>query len=644
MSDNGALAPTGPRNHDVCALPPQPSLEFERKRAKALLRELRDGKPEAIDRAGARHDVFRNGPPERVTLADAQLVIAREYGFASWPRLSRYIATLEREVGANRSLSLGQVDEYEREVQRLLSMQRAGWAWAAREIAAYVPRFYGASIADVLAATITIDDARVVAARKRHCSSWEQLLAHAAALRPRYEMDPWLRHTTPHATAVRAIRGHDLMALQVIARTHPDVLVPHDDDRRRGYDLMAVALDVEPRDGRPDARAITGWLATQGFDVQRSLNMALLHERYPWTVAQVQWLLRRGADPSWLPPSGIGALEHAIVSYWNGEAVDVLARHVTPRHALWVAAGVGDVPSVRRFFDRRGALVSAAYRDRPPLELMGIGLAIPTLPNPDQLEVLSETAVVAAINGRVEVMELLLDMGYPVDHRYWLDMPLIHFAIQHEMESVVELLVHRGTDLDLKVVGGQPTARQMAEAMLDSAPGPSDRALRIARLCGVAVPAPDNASGVQRTEYSVERALVLAGDDAARAGAAEVHDEHLLIGLLRISKEFALMPLANANVDLLRLRARIEDRMPPLDGHPTKPGAPLGHAVQEVIRRARIIAFEHGDGILSFSHLFSALLEHDTSFTAQLFVSLGGTLSKLRAEFAQVQEYRRPSE
>ena len=89
----------------------------------------------------------------------------------------------------------------------------------------------------------------------------------------------------------------------------------------------------------------------------------------------------------------------------------MLAQRVTPRNALWIAAGLGDVTGVRRFFDRRGKLTPTAYRDRPPLELMSVGTAIATLPDPDDVEVLAEAAMVAAMNGRTEVLGLLMDMG-----------------------------------------------------------------------------------------------------------------------------------------------------------------------------------------------------------------------------------------
>src|SRR5690349_1989833 len=78
------------RTHVVKPLPLEPSLEFERKHAKALLRGLHAGHPAAIARLVESHPKHRSIAYESLAglrLADAQLIIAREYGFASWPRL-----------------------------------------------------------------------------------------------------------------------------------------------------------------------------------------------------------------------------------------------------------------------------------------------------------------------------------------------------------------------------------------------------------------------------------------------------------------------------------------------------------------------------------------------------------------------------
>lgn len=69
--------------------PIQPSLEHFRKQAKQLLRDIRSGVTEAIARAHRSHPRWANTTDlsRAFSLHDAQLVVAREFGFASWRRL-----------------------------------------------------------------------------------------------------------------------------------------------------------------------------------------------------------------------------------------------------------------------------------------------------------------------------------------------------------------------------------------------------------------------------------------------------------------------------------------------------------------------------------------------------------------------------
>jgi hypothetical protein len=70
------------------SLPARPDLEQLRKQAKDLLKSFRSGQPDALRR-------FRENHPDRsptsASLADAQLVLAREHGFASWPKLKEHV-------------------------------------------------------------------------------------------------------------------------------------------------------------------------------------------------------------------------------------------------------------------------------------------------------------------------------------------------------------------------------------------------------------------------------------------------------------------------------------------------------------------------------------------------------------------------
>jgi ankyrin repeat protein len=81
-------------------LPPRPSLEQLKRQAKSLLKRQQTADPAALTRIRESHPRWRNLSGEQIAaspfaLADAQLVIASEYGFASWSRLQSHIKTLE---------------------------------------------------------------------------------------------------------------------------------------------------------------------------------------------------------------------------------------------------------------------------------------------------------------------------------------------------------------------------------------------------------------------------------------------------------------------------------------------------------------------------------------------------------------------
>jgi ankyrin repeat protein len=81
-------------------LPRRPSLDHLRHQTKDLLKQLRQHDPSALDRLRTSHPEFKRAseatlPQTTLALNHAQLVIAREYGFASWTRLKHQVELLE---------------------------------------------------------------------------------------------------------------------------------------------------------------------------------------------------------------------------------------------------------------------------------------------------------------------------------------------------------------------------------------------------------------------------------------------------------------------------------------------------------------------------------------------------------------------
>src|SRR5690348_16181323 len=74
-------------------LPDKPRLSHLKRQAKELLDDLREEKPDAKRRLADSHPRGSEIEPRSARLSDAQLVLAREYGFASWPVLHDYMTS-----------------------------------------------------------------------------------------------------------------------------------------------------------------------------------------------------------------------------------------------------------------------------------------------------------------------------------------------------------------------------------------------------------------------------------------------------------------------------------------------------------------------------------------------------------------------
>ncbi|HEY1533614.1 MAG TPA: hypothetical protein VGF76_06335, partial [Polyangiaceae bacterium] len=81
----------------IRSLPVRPSLELDKKTAKRLLRAARELEPLALARIAESHPRLRtlvDIKPRELRLADIESVLAREYGFASWPRYKHFVESL----------------------------------------------------------------------------------------------------------------------------------------------------------------------------------------------------------------------------------------------------------------------------------------------------------------------------------------------------------------------------------------------------------------------------------------------------------------------------------------------------------------------------------------------------------------------
>ena len=620
-------APDSPS--DVRALPARPNLEFERKQAKKLLAALHKGDPEALARVHAKLKGSRDTKPDEFNLADAQFAIAREYGFTSWPRLVEYFETLARhDVTGARDRHTPQA-HHESWARTIVAEHRDKRAWTVQILNAYVPRFYGRTGEQVFGSEVTIEEAKLATARMNRYPSWDALVAD---IKP---YDAWTEHDTPLSRAMRAVRENDLDALGRLVGEYPELLSAGEAGGHPRSDTLARnVLLFDVKSATPESRRVYQWLRER-IDLTETLNTMLLGYMR-MTTEEMQQILDRGADPEWLPPNGYSVLEHVIWRCWNGEVVDLIASRVKPREAFWISAGLGDAKGVKRYVNEQGVPSEEARRVRPDFNALGY-MPMPSNSAPDDQEIVWEAFVVAAFNQRFNVLDVLLDRRFPIDYMGW-GQTILHLAVGNGWLPLVEYLVRRGANLDLKGWRPHMTAREAAEnAALN--PHGSPNAKRILEICGGRdIETLQRERKEQRTQRviqtapAVEQAFDFAKQDALAMGRSAVDQESLFIGLLR-QGHLTVALLANAGVDLPRLRASVLDR---LERQTVEVPAQFtaNPEVSAIMLDARTLAEK--EELLGSHHILYALLQRASSRVLDLLQAAGGTKEKLLASVQQV--------
>ncbi len=165
-------------------LPARPSLGQLRKQAKELLRDYRAASAAAVERFSAVIPRLADpGQSGSVTLADAQFVLAREYGFENWAKLAHHVESVNPSNPADR------LRQYERLAQDIVTVCQYDDAEALDRITEILGRTYpypdrrtqlqqqliALRGPESLIAGITPDDAQLIVAREFGFENWAKL-------------------------------------------------------------------------------------------------------------------------------------------------------------------------------------------------------------------------------------------------------------------------------------------------------------------------------------------------------------------------------------------------------------------------------------------------------------------------------------
>ena len=468
------------------SLPPRPHPDHLRAQARDLLAAWRAGDAEALARAAP----YRLGSSPK--LAHAQLVLAREHGFASWTQLMheverRQAAVLDDAAFTDRVLALALGRGWAMpQPARALALART--RDAARRPPA-VALLLGERVPDDVQAPLSGVPPLALVAFSGLARLPE---VHGALLAALHTL--LARGANPNA----ALRDgeHDLPALYgAVARARSLPMVQ-----------ALLAAGAEPNDNESlyhatenaDPRFVA---ALVGAGARWAGTNALLRLLDREDVPALQQALALGAGVHERGPGGRTPLHHALVRGRSAAVVrELLAHGADPRarddhggDAFWHARRLGDAAVLAALGDAPPAddalLAACAAADEPAARalLAADPGAIARLP-PHALRLLPDQAQ----RGRLDAVRLMLALGWPVDvPGDWDASALNQAAFRGDATMVRLLLAHGARWTERNGYGGDALGSCLHAAANLPEPG-GDYAAVFALLLADGAPVPDD--------------------------------------------------------------------------------------------------------------------------------------------------------
>ena len=443
-------------------LPAQPNLDHLRRQARDLLRAARAGDAAAVERMRAVSD--------RLTLAAAQLAVAREYGFASWAKLKTEVQARSAELAQLAAdFCVASIRDWTGRAARMLAArpELAGYNLATAVVLGDADRVLTALEADPGLATRTDPATGWTALHAACASKWNRLdpaRADGLAAVAKLLLDAG---ADPHGVAPGGGNG-GWRPLRCAVAGEPNAeiarllldrgAVPDDDD-------LYLA-------GFADDHECLRVLLSGPADISEIARMALAAPISGNDAEGVRLLLEAGADPRrYLDDSDaeggsdtahpFSVLYAAVRSDCSAEIVDLLLAHGADHsrpgtdgrspHALAVSKGREDLAELLR---RYGASDDASDVDRFLAVCLRADRAAAERLLPGDLSARERSAAMtrAAETGNTEAMRIMLDLGFPVDTRGGGDDPgtALHAAAYAGSAAIARLLVERGADVEAR--------------------------------------------------------------------------------------------------------------------------------------------------------------------------------------------------
>ncbi|MGO9789918.1 MAG: ankyrin repeat domain-containing protein [Solirubrobacteraceae bacterium] len=441
----------------MATLPHNPDLDQLRRQAKELVRGARAGDPAALARIGA--------VSGEVTLAVAQLAIAREYGMARWPALRAEVQARARGFGEVVEAFLAASVGYRVGRAARLLVEHP-------EIAEYSPAT-AVVLGDAERVKRALDSDPELVSRRDPRTGWTALHAVCAS---RWHLDPARAEGLLTVARLLLDAGADVNGLSANGRWAPlECAVTGANAERRNESIVALLLDrgAIVTDGNLYAAGFAGsWcvrlLLGHVADISEVAEMALGAPISSGDVDSVRLLLDAGADPRRYRDGdgrSVAVLAEALSAKAPIELIELLLSHgadvTTPsvdgRSAYRLAAAL-DRADVTDLLARFGAhddrttvdRLLGACRQGDRVTAMRSAAEHPGLPDELTTEE-AATIVTAAEAGDTVAVALMLDVGIPIDTRNdGHGATALHVAAHSGNVPTVRLLLMRGADIEAR--------------------------------------------------------------------------------------------------------------------------------------------------------------------------------------------------
>lgn len=139
----------------------------------------------------------------------------------------------------------------------------------------------------------------------------------------------------------------------------------------------------------------------------------------------------------------------------------------------------------------------------------------------------------------------------------------------------------------------------------------------------------------ERFTDRARRVLVLAREEARLLGEPHIGTEHLLLGLIREDEGIAAQALRSVGVTLEAVREKVEEAGGTAGKAPS-PSPPFTPRTKKVLELSLREAMQLGHSHIGTEHLLLALLREGEGVGAQVLVSLGADLARVRQQVLQL--------